>query len=128
MIPEELSRDLKCLQKRFCCEITEADLKVYVVFKGFPLPQGMYNAEKTDLLIFTTPYYPNAGFDMFWTDPDLTLDDGRTPGSADTVETHIGREWRRFSYHPYDQKKWNPAVDNVERFVCYVQRRLGKGD
>lgn len=129
MIPDELMRDLRNLQDRgFSYDVIEDSCKVYICFKGFPLPAGLYNMEKTDLLIFTTPHYPNSGFDMFWTDPSLTLHDGGTPQSADAVQQYLGKSWRRFSYHPYNSTPWNPSEDNVESYVEYVQQRLRKGD
>ena len=129
MIPDSLVRDLENLQNRgFLYDVVESGCKVYVLFKEFPLPPNLYNMKKTDLLIFTTPHYPNANFDMFWTDPSLTLHDGRIPQSADVEECHVGKNWRRFSYHPYDSIPWNPSKDNVESYVEYVQQRLRNGD
>ena len=129
MIPGELTRDAAALRRRgFDFELVENNARIHVVFRDFPLPAGLYNTGATDLLIFTTTYYPNSGFDMFWTDPDLTLSGGGVPGGADALETHLGRRWRRFSYHPYDQRRWNPAEDDVIGFVGYVQQRLQRGD
>ena len=129
MIPEELTRDLESLASRgFVYTIIEDGPKIYILFKDFPLPTEVYNMEKTDLLIFTTPHYPNAGFDMFWTDETLTLKNGGIPKQAETIEIHLGKRWRRFSYHPYNIKPWNPSEDNVVRFVEYVQQRLRNGD
>ena len=112
----------------FIFEFIEENQHVYMLFSNFPLPSGTYNVEAVDLLIFTTPYYPNAGFDMFWTDQKLILKDGSTPKQAETVEQHLGKNWRRFSYHPHQDHPWNPAVDNVETYVEYVQQRLRNGD
>ena len=129
MIPEELKQDLEILQERgFSYDIIEEGPQVYVVFKGFPLPPGLYNMEKTDLLIFTTPHYPNAGFDMFWTDENLTLKNGGIPKQAEHKQPFLGVQRRRFSYHPYSVTPWNPSEDNVVSFMEYVQQRLRKGD
>lgn len=129
MIPDELVRDLKNLQVRgFFYDVVEEGSKVYILFREFPLPTGLYNMEKTDLLIFTTPHYPNAGFDMFWTDVSLTLHDGRIPQNAEVIGQYLGKSWRRFSYHPYDKNHWNPSGDNVESFVEHVQQRLHNGN
>lgn len=129
MIPDELAGDLAALKNRgFKIESVEKDARIYVVFRQFKLPAGLYNAAAADLLIFTTPHYPQAGFDMFWTDGSLTLRDGRIPGGADYLEEHLGRKWRRFSYHPYDARAWNPSKDDVIGFTEYVIRRLQRGD
>ena len=129
MIPEELRTDASVLRERgFDFEMIQSGLKIYIRFRNFPLPEGLYNVDTTDLLIFTTPQYPSAGFDMFWTEPGLVLKNGNVPQSADAMEPHLEQNWRRFSYHPYNKIHWNPAEDNVGTFVEYVQQRLRRGD
>ena len=128
MISEELSRDLEILKDRGrVFEVIEADGNIYIFFKNFPLPSGIYNSETTDLIIFTIPSYPSAGFDMFWTSEELKLKDGRIPQNADSITMHLGKRWRRFSYHPYSSKQWNPATDDVNSFMEYVMKRLRMG-
>lgn len=116
------------LKNSYAYDVVEDGAKVYLVFKKFPLPEGVYNQNYTDLLIFTTQQYPNANFDMFWTEESLTLNDGRVPRNAEVIETHLGKRWRRFSYHPYNTRPWNPAQDNVSSYIEYVKQRLRKGD
>lgn len=129
MIPDELIRDLQVLKDNgFVFDQVEDGLKIYMVFKIYPLPPQIYNMEATDLLIFTTAQYPNAGFDMFWTDVKLTLKSGRTPKNAESIETHLGKSWRRFSYHPFNSRPWNPSKDSVISYISYVDQRLNRGD
>lgn len=129
MIPTELTEDLKILEERgYQFEIKEENNKVHVIFKDFPLPSGVYNMEKTELLIFTTPHYPNAGFDMFWVDEGLRLNDDRIPEKAEQIEVQCGVSRRRFSYHPYNAKPWNPSEDNVVHYMEYVHQRLRNGN
>ena len=129
MIPEALLKDTDALKERgFAFQIIEDGPKIYLRFSDFPLPPGCYNLEKTDLLIFTSVHYPHAGFDMFWTDQGLTLSDGSVPKQADSIETHLGGNWRRFSYHPYQNSSWNPGEDDVARYLGYVQQRLQNGN
>lgn len=129
MIPEELVKDLEELKEwGYVYDITEDAGRVYVVFKGYPLPNGLYNVDKTDLLVFTTPLYPNAGFDMFWVDQSVVLRSSGAPKSGESIENHLGKSWRRFSYHPYNAKAWNPSQDNVVSFMAYVDQRLKRGD
>lgn len=129
MIPEELTKDLELLNKRgYQFEVKEEKNLIYIIFKDFPLPQGLYNIEKTSLLIFTTPHYPNAGFDMFWVDENLKLKNGNIPKQAEAIELHYGMKRRRFSYHPYNAKPWNPSEDNVVTHIEYVNQRLRNGD
>ena len=128
-IPEDLRRDADALTERgFAFEYIEDGERIYMQFSNFPLPTGVYNMETTDLLIFTTTGYPCAGFDMFWTDPELALKDGTVPRQADSIESYLGRNWRRFSYHPNNDIPWNPADDNVGTYVEYVRQRLRNGD
>ena len=129
MIPEELVRDLDELKERgYIFETVENSGRIYVIFSGYPLPTGIYNMDKTSLLIFTTPLYPNAGFDMFWVEENCTLKNNTIPKNGDAIENHLGKRWRRFSYHPYNAKAWNPSQDNVVSFMGYVDLRLRRGD
>ncbi len=129
MIPEELVADLQTLKNSgHIYELIEEGPRVYVRFTGHPLPLDVYNMPNTDLLVFTTQQYPNANFDMFWVDEGLRLKNQGVPRNATEVETHLGRRWRRFSYHPYQNNPWNPAVDSVISFMSYVDQRLAKGD
>lgn len=129
MIPDELLVDLKVLvDQGFLYELVEDGGRIFVLFKGYALPDGLYNVDKTDLLIYTTPHYPNAGFDMFWVEEKLMLKNGSPPKNGDAVENYLGRNWRRFSYHPYNVKAWNPSEDSVVTFMGYVEQRLRKGD
>lgn len=129
MIPDELMKDLEVLKGHgYSCQIIEDGGKIYIKFTDYPLPQGIYNVDKTEVLIFTTPHYPNAGFDMFWASPNLSLKNNGHPKSAEVFEPHLGTSWRRFSYHPYQQKPWNPSEDSIITFVEHVRQRLVKGD
>jgi hypothetical protein len=52
------------------------------------------------------------------------LANGNVPRSADGIETHLGRQWRRFSWH---LTKWNPASDDLRTYLEFVNSRLAKG-
>lgn len=126
MVPQELTNDLAEISRTH--EIVDEGQRIFIVFKDYPLPYGLYNLEKTDLMIFTTPLYPNAGFDMFWVNVNLTLKTGPIPKNGDAVEDYLGKKWRRFSYHPYQNKPWDPSNDSIVSYLSYVDQRLGKGD
>lgn len=129
MIPEELRQDVAKLHADFhSTEISEDGTIIYVQFIGYHLPPLIYNKLVTDLLVLTTPMYPRAGFDMFWTDPDLTLANGNIPSAAGEIETYLGRQWRRFSYHPYQNRPWDPSEDSLVSFLSYIAQRLARGD
>ena len=129
MIPEKLLSDIEVLTARGYDLVSEEDDgKIYLTFKKFPLPEGVYNLNETDLLIFALPDYPYTPFDMFWTEPELVLKDDSVPSRADHIQTHLGKNWRRFSYHPYRDHPWSPADDDLATYVAYIQKRLHKGD
>jgi len=129
MIPDELASELGSLKDRnFVFSVVEQDSRIYIIFSEYPLPDGIYAIPKTALMIFTTSQYPNAGFDMFWTEETLLLRNGQPPRGAESIEVYVGRRWRRFSYHPYNSKPWKPSEDNLEAFLSYVNQRLRKGD
>jgi hypothetical protein len=129
MIPGELTKDLEFLKEcGYTFEIVEEGQRIYIIFKDFPLPPGVYCFDKTELMIFTTQFYPNAGFDMFWVDENLKLKNGNPPRNGEALEVYMGKRWRRFSYHPYNAKPWNPSEDSVVSFIGNVQKRLTKGD
>lgn len=124
MIPDKLMEEVASLKKAgYQIQLIEAGNIVYVKFIDFILPDG-YNLQKTDLLIFTTTAYPKAAFDMFWVNKDLVLNGNIIPKAANSIETHIGETWRRFSIHPYQIKPWNPFEDDIEGFLAYVVKRL----
>jgi hypothetical protein len=129
LIPQELTEEVTALQERgFNCKAIEEGQRIYLFFQDFPLPSDLYNMEKTDLLVYTANLYPNCGFDMFWVDNKLTLKNGASPRNGEQMETYLGRTWRRFSYHPYQVKPWNPSQDNLSSYIAYIQQRLGRGD
>lgn len=129
MIPQDLTDDLKELKELgYVFEVLEDTNKVYVRFENFAIPSDKFSMSATQLLIFTTPLYPKANFDMFWTDENLILKNGNVPKNGEVIETHLGKRWRRFSYHPYSNKLWNPALDDVGSFIEHVRGRLRRGD
>ena len=118
----------KLRSSRHRASIVEKNARVYVLFNEHNLPRPIYNKPSTDLLVFTTNMYPQAGFDMFWTDRDLTLPDGRVPNGAEVIEAHLGIQWRRFSYHSYQNRPWSPSRDSLVSSVSYIDQRLARGD
>ena len=129
MIPQDLTYDLKELTELgYVFEVKEENNKVYVQFDDFVIPSEKFSVPTTPLLIFTTNAYPKANFDMFWTAESLVLKNGNVPRNAEVIEIHLGQRWRRFSYHPYNNRPWNPAMDNVGSFIEHVKERLRRGD
>jgi hypothetical protein len=129
MVPDDLTKDLEFFKEcGYVFQVIEEGQRIYIIFKDYQLPPGVYTLDKTDLLIFTTQFYPNAGFDMFWVTEELKLRNGNPPRNADSLESYVGRRWRRFSYHPYAARPWNPSEDSVASFMGNVEKRLKLGD
>jgi E2/UBC family protein E len=116
-LPPRLAKEIDQLE--LAPEITEDGSVINLVFQNYPIPPG-YNCSSTDLLLRVPRSYPDAGPDMFWTNPSLTLANGAEPQSGNSIETHIGRQWRRFSWHII----WKPTVDNLSAYMHFVRRRL----
>lgn len=119
-LPPKLAREIGELKDLFMIEVQEDPSFVNLIFKSFPVGPG-FNATSADLLIRIPLSYPDAGPDMFWTDPVLTLDNGCIPQAADSIETYIGRQWRRFSWH---HNRWNSLTDNLHSYIEFVRNRL----
>lgn len=124
MIPEQLLEEVADLRKvGYQVQLQEVGHLIYILFENFKLPANGYNVDSTTLMVFTANNYPNCAFDMFWVLPELTLKNGGFP-HASTIDSQIGRSWRRFSIHPYQHVPWNPGVDNLRTYLTYIDQRL----
>lgn len=123
-LPPQLQADIESLrQDGFSIEAhrdAPGGARIYIVISGYPVPRG-WNKTRTTLLIIADVSYPNSKLDMFWTEVDLTLQDGRIAQACDAIESHRGQQWRRFSWHV---QQWNPAVDNLRTYLGTVDARL----
>jgi len=127
MIPPELRDEADRLRGLgYSVELQEEGQRIYVVFRGFPLGVA-YEPPASDLMVYTTVQYPNAGFDMFWVDENVKLRDGRIPQAGDAIEPYLGRRWRRFSWHLPPNRPWNPSRDSLSTWIATVEERLSKG-
>ena len=94
-----------------------------VVIKDYLLPNG-YSQPTTDLLIRLPKEYPHANPDMFWVEESVKLAGGSIPLNADLVESHVGRQWRRFSWHI--NNRWHPGRDTLSTYLGFVDARLAR--
>lgn len=119
-MPQQLTHEVDYLRAEgHEIEVHEESGLILLIIKAYPLPHG-YNKAIANLLLKIPLSYPNGKLDMFWTDPDLRLQE--SSGQANTtLETILGTQWLRFSWHP---QKWNPGVDNLLTFLEFVNRRL----
>jgi hypothetical protein len=100
-------------------EVAEGGLQLFVTLKQVQPPAGLFAVTVTDVLFITDPMYPMSAMDMFWTDIGLTRPDGRIPQGASAVESYIGRQWRRFSWHR--NGIWNPTRNGVLDHFAFVE-------
>ncbi len=106
----------------YLVELIEAEGFNNIKFHKYPLPI-LYNKSITNLLLRFPISYPNGKPDMFWTDEDLLLSDGRIPNKADQIESYLGQHWRRFSWHA---TTWNSGLDNLSMYLEFVNIGLLK--
>jgi hypothetical protein len=121
-LPPRLQRELDELKLGHEIEVTEDPDFINLIFKNFKLGDG-YSRATSDLLLRMPRSYPDAGPDMFWVSPEVTLASGSLPQAAESVENYLGRNWRRFSWHR-PGNKWNPTVDNLHGQIEFIDRRL----
>ncbi len=123
MLPQDLVDDVAVLEGHgYVVKLIDAEGVGNVVFHRYPVPPG-YSKRESGLLIRAPLSYRSGGPDMFWMDPDLTLAGGGFPAQGEHIETHLGRTWRRFSWHP---SRWNPAADDLLTYVEFIDNRLAK--
>lgn len=123
MPPAQLIQEIEALRiDGYSIDITEDNDWVLIVFHDYSVPLG-FSKKKTNLLVRAQQSYPNSNLDMFWTDVDLLLEDGRVPERAEKLETHNDQQWRRFSWHP---KSWNPGRDNLCTYLEFINSRFAQ--
>jgi hypothetical protein len=105
-------------------DIEQEGAQVYVILRALPLPAGAYRVASTDVLFITDSQYPLSAMDMFWTDPAVLRPDGSVPTDGDSIETCLGRQWRRFSWHR--NGIWNPAGNCLLDHFEFMQARFAQ--
>ena len=83
------------------------------------LPAGWSQAA-TGVSVLVPPGYPTNRPDCFFADASLRLASGQDPASSG-IQPLDGAPRRWFSWH---LESWNPLVDDLSRFVRFVERRL----
>lgn len=103
-------------------DVHEQGMQLYVVLENVALPARAYAVETTQVLYQTDKQYPVSAMDMFWTDVAVVRADGTIPQNADSIEPHLGRDWRRFSWHRNDS--WNPNGNPLLDHYTFMQARF----
>lgn len=124
MLPARLIDEVKALcEGSLTATLIEADGMANVEIVGYPAPR-YYNKTSIELLLRLPLSYPNGKPDMFWTNEDFLLKDGRVPKGAEAIETWLGKRRRRFSWHI--ATNWNPGVDSLVTYLEFINNRLAK--
>lgn len=95
-----------------------------VVLRHFPIPRG-YAQTEADLLLRLSPGYPDVPPDMWWFDPPLRRADGGGIPATEHMETHLGRQWQRWSRH-FNPGQWQSGRDSLETFLALIRKELEK--
>jgi hypothetical protein len=124
--PKELHQHAKELTEvtGVVVEIIERENRVYILLKKVSLPVGAFRLTETDVLFITDQQYPLSALDMFWTEVGIVWVDGSVPQSAESIETHLDRQWRRFSWHR--NGIWNPARNGLLDHFAFMEARLAE--
>lgn len=93
----------------------------HVVVDGFPLPTG-FSLPTVGLLLRLPRGFPDAAPDMFWVSPALTLAHRAVVPGTQSIETHDGRQWQRWSRHIGGQ--WRAGIDDLDTYVGFVRSCL----
>lgn len=102
----------------------EPPARIYVALKQVQLPAGAFRLAHSDILFIADYQYPTSALDMFWTELEVVRPDGSIPASAEQVEHHAGRGWRRFSWHRngiWDPRR-NGLLDHYELTLDRLSR------
>jgi Prokaryotic E2 family E/Multiubiquitin len=94
-----------------------------VIFPQYPLPPGLFDAAKADLLILIPPGYADVPPDMFYTLPWVKLTGKNIlPRCADQPHIFESRTWQRWSRH---NAEWRPGIDGIwtmlKRIECALE-------
>lgn len=93
-----------------------------VVMPQWPLPRGL-DRDASDLLIRLSPGYPDVPPDMWWFSPPVHRADGQDLPATNVSETHLGRNWQRWSRH-FDSGQWQSGIDGLESFLALIRQDM----
>lgn len=93
--------------------------RIFIVIRQVPFPLGLFGVDKSDVLFITDRQYPYSALDMFWTEPPVVRANGTVPQGADSIETYLDRQWRRFSWHR--NGLWNPAGNGLLDHFAFME-------
>ncbi|MFC5861784.1 E2/UBC family protein [Acidicapsa dinghuensis] len=93
-----------------------------IVIRNYPIPPGL-NCRVADLLLRLSAGYPDVPPDMWWFSPAIGRPDGRLIAATQQIESHLGRQWQRWSRH-LPAGAWKSGIDSLESYLALVKREL----
>ena len=105
-------------------EVREEGGMICLLFPGWPLPAGL-NASSVDVLIRLAPGYPDIPPDMWWVDPPLRDAAGSEIPATQSMESHLGRTWQRWSRH-FSAGQWQAGIDRLSGFLALMVSEFRK--
>lgn len=117
-------RDREYLQSKDM-EFTLAQVgpEVHLTLIAFLFPTA-YTPLKSDMRIVLPPGYDSSNPDMFWTRPNVKLESGAFPLTADHMQTFPDGVWQRWSRH---FEGWRPGIDGLRSYIASIRRELSRG-
>jgi len=107
--------------------VKEDEALRFLIFRDFPLPDGIYTANgqpqtTVNVLYIIPPDYNTSGGDMFWVHPQLARADGNAiaavNGAGQDSRIHAGVEYTRWSRHwNRPGVRWKPKIDNIQTII-----------
>lgn len=102
-------------------QVIEVGGRLFVLIHDYRLPPAVSQVEKTDVLFITDSQYPFSAMDMFWVNVEVIRPNGSIFENSESIEDHIARKWRRFSYHR--NNIWNPAGNPLMDHFAFMETR-----
>lgn len=95
-----------------------------LIISNYPLPEGKYNVEKSDLLIVLKTGYPDIPIDMWYFNPGiLLLPDNRQANRTNVTKSFNNINWQRWSRH-FPKTEWRAGRDGIHTFLKRVDKAL----
>lgn len=119
------ARDVKFLNEReFTWQVLpDPQGAACLLIKEFDVAAGGFTPSTIELMLRIPPQYPVAALDMWYCDPPIRLvSTGQYATASEVMESHLGRQWQRFSRHL--NGSWKPGVDGLRSFFVLIQREL----
>lgn len=95
-----------------------------LVIRNYELPRGIFNYERSDLLIIIPSGYPDNRPDMWYFNPVILLAPSNIPARQTQASMEFeGKTWQRWSRH-YPAEEWKSGEDGIYTYLKKIQHAL----